>query len=113
MIRKTGQDPDTFFWVRKGEEKAEPAEQRIHSIHFEDEEEVPPITPRAAKRRVSESKRAGLKKGWVRATIIVQEDSLSKLKALAYWNRKGIKDVVDEAFSAYLQGKKIRPVGKS
>ena len=110
-MRKTGNEPDTFFWVRKGEEKDEPAPRRIQSIHFDEEYETPSLAPRITKKPVSDSKRAGLKKGWVRATIIVREDNFSKMKALAYWSRRGIKDVVDEAFREYLKGKKIRPMG--
>lgn len=52
----------------------------------------------------------GLKEGWTRATIIVQDEQLSKLKALAYWERKDIKEVVEEAFTHYLKDKKIKPV---
>jgi hypothetical protein len=32
---------------------------------------------------------------------------LEKIKELAYWERKTIKEVVDEALGSYLQGKII------
>jgi hypothetical protein len=31
---------------------------------------------------------------------------------LAYWERKTIKEVMDEALGAYLKGKRINPKGK-
>ena len=48
----------------------------------------------------------GLPKGWTRATFIVRQDLLHKVKRVAYWDRKQIKDVVTEALDAYLEGKK-------
>lgn len=50
----------------------------------------------------------GLHNGWTRATFILRERHLEKLKALAYWERKTIKEVMDEALGDYLKGKKIR-----
>lgn len=35
----------------------------------------------------------------IRATFIVDADALFKLKAIAYWERKQIKDIVDRAFN--------------
>ncbi len=51
----------------------------------------------------------GLKEGWTRATFIVREEHLEKIKALSYWERKDIKEVVDEALTEYLKGKKVKP----
>jgi hypothetical protein len=50
----------------------------------------------------------GLREGWTRATFILREDYLGKIKALAYWKRKNIKEVMDEALEEYLKGKKIK-----
>lgn len=52
----------------------------------------------------------GLQDGWTRATFILRKDYLSKLKAVSYWERKQIKEVIDEALGAYLKEKKIKPV---
>jgi hypothetical protein len=52
----------------------------------------------------------GLQDGWTRATFVLRKDYLSKLKAVSYWDRKKMKEVIDEALGAYLQGKKIKPV---
>ena len=48
----------------------------------------------------------GLKDGWIRATFILRKVYLDNLKALAYWERRKIKEVVDDAFRLYLKGKK-------
>jgi len=50
----------------------------------------------------------GLKDGWTRATFILRKDYLEKLKSLSYWERKKIKEVVDEALTLYLRRKKTR-----
>jgi hypothetical protein len=50
----------------------------------------------------------GLKNGWIRATFILRKDYLEKLKSLSYWERKKIKEVIDEALRSYLEGKRIR-----
>lgn len=39
----------------------------------------------------------------VRATFIVEADTLEKVKALAYWERKQIKDILGEALDEYLR----------
>ena len=50
----------------------------------------------------------GLQDGWTRATFILRRDYLERLKASAYWERKKIKEVIDEALGLYLKGKKPR-----
>jgi hypothetical protein len=54
----------------------------------------------------------GLKEGWTRATFILRKDYLEKLKSLSYWERRTIKEVIDEALSSYLDGRKIRKKDK-
>ena len=56
--------------------------------------------------RIQSSQR-GLQDGWTRATFILKKNHLEKLKALAYWERKTIKEVMDEALSSYLKEKRI------
>ena len=69
----------------------------------------------------SEKEQKGTKKGQkearhteTRATFIVNEDSLEKLKAIAYWDRLRIKEVVNTALEDYLkeyekQNGKVKP----
>ena len=67
-----------------------------------------PATPGTPPRGTTTSK--GLRPGWTRATFIVREETLSKLKSVAYWERKELKRVVDAALAAFLQGKNVEPV---
>jgi hypothetical protein len=57
---------------------------------------------------ISKTSQEGLKDGWTRATFILRKDHLEKIKAFAYWRRKNIKEVMDEALQTYLQGKRIK-----
>ena len=50
----------------------------------------------------------GLQDGWTRATFILRKDYLERIKASAYWKRKSIKEVMDEAMEAYLKGKRVK-----
>lgn len=52
----------------------------------------------------------GLRPGWTRATFIVREETVQQLKAVAYWDRKELKRVVEEALTAYLQAKDVPPI---
>jgi hypothetical protein len=49
----------------------------------------------------------GLQDGWTRATFILRKQHLEELKALAYWSRRTIKEVMDEALGSYLKEKRI------
>ena len=66
---------------------------------------------RTTKLATIKTSQKGLKKGWTRATFILKSDYLEKIKALAYWERKEIKEVVDELLEFYLKGKRIKPRG--
>ncbi len=48
------------------------------------------------------SVKRGLKNSETRATFIVDEGLLEKLKAVAYWERLNIKEVIHELFHSYL-----------
>ena len=61
--------------------------------------------PHASAISTSTSSR-GLPKGWTRATFILRQDLVHKVKRAAYWDRRQIKDLVTEALDAYLVDKK-------
>ena len=48
----------------------------------------------------------GLHDGWTRATFILREHHLEKLKALAHWERKTNKEVMVEALGIYSKREK-------
>jgi uncharacterized protein YnzC (UPF0291/DUF896 family) len=52
----------------------------------------------------------GLQEGWTRATFVLRKEYLSKLRAVSYWDRKKLKEVIDEALGAYLKGRKVKPM---
>lgn len=43
------------------------------------------------------------KKVEIRATFIVDSDKMESMKSISFWQRKKIKKVVDEAFTAYIE----------
>ena len=58
------------------------------------------------------SSKNGLPYGWTRATFIVKEEYSKKLKALAYWDRVTVKELMDNLLADYFKGKKIRSIPK-
>ena len=49
---------------------------------------------------------------WIRTPVLIREATHSKVKAIGYWEEKGLKEVVDEALKLFLKGKKIKPLPK-
>lgn len=74
---------------------------------------VPEKKPPEAEEK-SKTTREGLPGGWTRATFIVREELLEKIKDLAYWERLQIKEVVNDALENHVKGKRIkkRPEGR-
>lgn len=70
-----------------------------------------------SKRKPDKTSQEGTKNNETRATFIVKEELLDKLKAIAYWDRVLIKDVVNtaiqEAVSKYeKKSGEIKPIPK-
>lgn len=55
-----------------------------------------------AKKQITKTSQIGTKQKETRATFIVNEDLLEKMKAVAYWDRVLIKDIVNNAFEEYI-----------
>lgn len=70
------------------------------------------VIPARAGKRKGRPKGTGApdRDAWTRATFIVRRARLEKMKALAYWERKNLKQVLDLALESYLKGKAIKPV---
>jgi hypothetical protein len=49
---------------------------------------------------------------WIRTTVMIREINHGKIKSITYWEKKGIKEVVDEALKLFLKGKKVKPLPK-
>ena len=53
--------------------------------------------PKTSTREITKSSQEGTKENETRATFIINEELLEKLKAIAYWDRVLIKDVINTA----------------
>jgi hypothetical protein len=105
-LKQNNNDP--FFWIKGGLEPSKP----IQDIRTRDSELSPkPVAASIRRQSINsgDTARAGLQPGWIRGTFILKEENLRKLKSLAHWERKGIKDILDEALTIFLKDKKIGP----
>lgn len=59
--------------------------------------------PKEITRVVTKTSQSGLREGLTRATFILREDTLTRLKDRAYDDRKKLKDIVTEALDYYLE----------
>jgi len=68
------------------------------------EDKAPETTKRETpKREIIKTSQKGCKPGETRATFIINEDTLENLKALAWYERKTIKQVLNEALQGYIK----------
>lgn len=72
-----------------------------------EEEKKGPGRPKTINREYTKSSQEGLQENWTRATFIVREDLLEKLKDLAYTNRTTIKEEINGALEEYLRAEPL------
>ena len=60
-------------------------------------------------KEITKSSQEGTKENETRATFIINEELLDKLKAIAYWDRLLVKDVINTAIQEYVDKKKPKP----
>ena len=66
-------------------------------------EVVKPVgRPVTQTKEITKTSQIGTREEETRATFIVNEGLLDRIKAIAYWDRVQIKDVVDEALTAFV-----------
>ena len=73
--------------------------------------------PKTQFKEITKSSQEGTKENETRATFIVNEELLDKLKAIAYWDRVLIKDVVNSALQEAIDKREkksgeIKPIPK-
>lgn len=73
--------------------------------------------PKTQTKKITKSSQEGTRENETRATFIVNEELLDKLKAVAYWERVMIKDIIDRALkeAIYIYEKKngtVKPIPK-
>jgi hypothetical protein len=61
--------------------------------------------PKSSFKEIAKTSQEGTREGEIRATFIVKEELLEKVKAVAYWDRMQMKEVIDRALEIYF-GKK-------
>jgi hypothetical protein len=52
----------------------------------------------------------GLQEDLIRATFIIKQDHLEKIKAFAYWERIQIKDVIEDMCEQFFENRKVRSI---
>ncbi len=65
--------------------------------------EAQPTEEKQSRKEITKTTQEGTYEGEIRATFILNEAKLEKLKALAYWERKRQKDLIDKAIDLLLQ----------
>lgn len=116
--KRMGMDP--LSWIRDSRESTPAPDSPAKSLQSLQGNSVLPSKPDVQSNIGKQGKRgvlskhkttqAGLRTGWTRATFIVREKHSESIKSLAYWERKDIKDILDEALSSFLQDKTVKPL---
>jgi hypothetical protein len=110
-VKRMGSDP--LSWIKDSRDSAV-ADGAVNSNPSKHSKHRKPKLPSNQDNPGNQSKpmstRAGLKIGWTRATFIIREEHGENIKALAYWDRREIKDLLDEALTEFLKGKEIKPI---
>ena len=78
---------------------------RSEEVPDEVAEKVTRGRPKTSTREITKTSQEGTKEGETRATFIIKEDLLEKVKAIAYWDRQQIKSVISDALESYLDKK--------
>ena len=81
----------------------------LSSLLGEQPEKVKRGRPVTQTKEITKSSQEGTKENKTRATFIVNEELLDKLKAVAYWDRMLVKDVLNTAIQEYIDKKKPKP----
>lgn len=93
MKKRLGAVPKGLEWIS--------SEQDFERENVTTKQLVDHLVP-AAKR--------GLQEDLIRATFILKQEYLEKIKAYAYWERLQIKDVFDDMCEQFFKDKKVRSI---
>ena len=69
----------------------------LNSLIREDPDQPDQESPKPSPRVIIKSSQKGTREGDTRATFVVNEILLEQIKALAYWERVNIRDIINEA----------------
>ncbi len=93
MKKRLGTVPKGLEWISQ---EAEEQEDVVSPAKITD------LSIPAAKR--------GLQEDLIRATFIIKQEHLEKIKACAYWERIQIKDVIEDMCEQFFENRKIRSI---
>ncbi len=102
-MSKTRLGADPLKWITSTKDQEEviktlPSKKQIEKITGR---------PGTNTHKITKSSQSGLPEGWTRATFIVKETTLKKLKDLVYTERSQLKITVNKALESFIEGKKI------
>lgn len=95
--KRLGTDP--LAWIKNSKETEE--EEKVNTS------QTSLITPSKKNESTNTSKK-GLAEGLTRATFIIKEELLEKIKQHSYWERKSIKDIIEDMIETYFHMKRWR-----
>ena len=81
----------------------------LNSLLGEQAEKPKRGRPQTVFKEITKSTQEGTKEGETRATFIIKEELLDKLKAISYWDRVKLKDALNTALQDYIDKKKPKP----
>lgn len=99
---------------KKVKTKARMANDPLRFIGASVEEAAPAVEKRPQGRPKTDhrvnlpSTKVGVPEGWTRQTYIIRDEMIEFLKEVSYWDRKQIKEVIDEALAAHQRRYKER-----
>jgi len=111
MKKGLGSIPKSLSWI-DSTERIKPVEQVKRIKEKSVEEKTLKVDTKKTGTIQRNSTQKGLPNGWTRATFIVKQELNDRLKALAYWERLTVKEVIHEALTQYMENKKVKPIPK-
>lgn len=95
MKKRLGTIPKGLEWI------SQQSEHTTKSMPAFKQQSMPEETPWAQR---------GLAQDLTRATFIIKQEHLEKIKAYAYWERLQIKDVLEQMCDQFFDSKKVRSI---
>lgn len=117
MKKGLGRIPKSLSWLEEPVETPKPKPQPKHeAIAPARKEEAhqpnakPTVDNLSTVEDAPKSSQQGLPHGWTRATFIISKELNEKIKALAYWDRLTVKEVMHDALNSYLSNRNVKPM---
>jgi hypothetical protein len=108
MKNGLGRIPKSLSLLNQKKEK--PSQNIINKVEQVDLDQKSSLSNGNGIGQPKKTTQKGLPAGWTRATFIIEEKMNEKIKALAYWERLTVKEIMYEALREYLKGKQVKPI---